>query len=197
MTTIVHPVILNIDPNLDMNGGPMFSSEITQPLSGETGTAANWDEALWEWTIRFVRESKDFSKALGFYLARKGPAFGWEFYDPFDNRDDDNEGIGMVKTFADSKRYLCKKYPDVDDYNPYYRKIKLASNISYTGVSGTPLYDEETGEITGADSDGLATFDFLNPVVFMTDMMKIARDAATGEWADVTVRELRKFEVAT
>lgn len=194
-TTTVHPVELPIDAPNRMSGGPMFSSTLIEPESGATHVNANWSEALWEWSITVRREDAVFRALHGFFMARMGPAFGWLFEDPMDYKDNDNGGVGLVREFDDGFRYLCKKYPDVDDYNPYYRIIRMAreDTLEFAGTGGTPVYNPVTGKVTGAATDGTATFEFVNPVIFMTDICRIQRDPEIGEWADVVVRELRTF----
>lgn len=182
----------------------MFDTSVVVTESGDRGSAnANWQTPLWTWTLQFVRHSDDFGDLLGFFLARMGQAYGFFFKDPLDYSSDDNNGEGLVKTIATAsgnKRYLVKKYPDSDDYNPFHRIIKrpiLGTVVINGDVGGTPVVNYSTGEVTGASTDGTASFEFVNPVVFVTDVMNIDRDPATGEWADIVLNELRNYVLAT
>ncbi|MBW3636715.1 MAG: DUF2460 domain-containing protein, partial [Armatimonadetes bacterium] len=138
--------------------------------------------------------------AIGFFLARKGGGYAWWFNDPMDYAASASDGTGLVKTMPDGKRYLFKRYPDTDNYAPYERLIRcpIPGTISFSGVAGTPVANPHTGEVTGATSDGLATFEFRVPVVFTSDFMEAAREPGdAGSVWQVNIREIGKFSVAS
>ena len=190
------PVTFPDLPNVRLGGGPRFNTTLMPDGDGDDESQINWDKALWHWTLHFTKASQEFGRALGFFTARRGMGYGWLFRDPQDYRDSHLNGQGLVKTLDDGKRYLVKYYPDVDEYRPYYRiiRVPILASVGFTGVSGAPAVTPYTGEITGATSDGVATFEFVSPVRFATDMMNLERNKATGAW-DVEIQELRNFEV--
>jgi uncharacterized protein (TIGR02217 family) len=171
----------------------MYSTTMTEDEIGSDSSNSNWSEALWEFHVKFRRGSAEFGQALGFWLARRGPAFGFFFQDPFDFTDSDHDGVGLVRTFEDGKRYLCKRYPD--SYSPYHRIIRCPINLVMSGVGGTPVFNYETGEVTGAATDGTATFQYVNPVKFKTDLAEFERDPAIGDWINVVLREVRSYRL--
>ncbi len=188
------PVVFDVPPNVRLGGGPRFSTTLLTDGDGDDEAEINWDKALWQWSLHFTSESQSLGRALGFFTARRGMGYGWYFRDPQDNTDAHMNGVGMVKTLEDGKRYLVKHYPDVDNYRPYYRIIRVPSSLVFSG-GGSLAVNLDTGEVTGAAADGTATFDFVSPVRFATDMMNMERNKATGQW-DVDIMELRHFEVS-
>jgi uncharacterized protein (TIGR02217 family) len=189
----LHPVILPISPKIRVVGGPRFKNTYLEDAQGDPQSQIYWDKAKWEWTLRFVEESM--TSLIGFFLARNG--CGWFLKDDFDYRADFT--TGLVKTMPDGNRYLMKRYPDTDNFRPYERRIRcpLPGTIAFSGVSGSPVVDPYSGQVTGATGDGAASFDFVCPVIFATDFMEMERKPGdAGSTWQVQIKEIGKFSVA-
>ncbi len=201
MHYLLHPVTLQIEPQLRMSGGPRFSNTRMDDGAGQSQTIINRDEAIWEWTLQFKKGSRGFGDAMGFFLARAGGGLAWYFEDPYDRTHADNVGIGAIKQWEDGKFYLGKIYPDVDSFKPYFRRIRCPKpgTVQISGTGGAPVVNYQTGEVTGITKGGTASFEFLNPVAFMSDFFDVERAPgnAPGDWSGVTLGEIRKFTLAT
>ena len=200
MLITLHPVVLSITPQIRMNGGPRFKNTFLEDAQGDPQSQIYWDTARWEWALRFVGEDELMAIAHGFFLARKGGGYAWLFLDPLDQTDSDLGGVGRVEAAPDGKRYLFKVYADTDNYAPYKRRIRcpIPGTVVFSGVGGSPVVNPYTGEVTGATSDGNATFEFLNPVIFTSDFAEFEREPGdAGSMWGISIREVGKFQVAT
>ena len=198
MRITLHPTTLPIQPQMRITGGPRFSNTYMEDAARDPQSQIIWDEAKWEWQLRFIKGSRSFGQARGFHLARKGGAFAWWFFDPLDQFASDGDGRGIVQTLADGKRCIFKEYPD--DFAPYRRLIRCAVPGTVKTKSGTIVpFDLYSGEVltplaNGAELD----FQFRCPVIFATDFQEIehAPGNAPGEW-QVKIMEVGNFKVAT
>lgn len=197
MKYTLHPVTMPIGSNITLTGGPTFDTTLFRNAAGDAQPQINQEEALWNFQFNFIRESTAYDTITSFFLARRGMGYAFWVQDPFDHTDSDNGGTGRVKTMLDGNKYLVKEY--ADDFAPYYRIIRGADSesIEYSGVSGTPVYEPGTGKVTGATSDGNASFEFLVPVAFSTDVFEIERNAAIGTVSGIRMAEVRDFLIAS
>ena len=198
MRITLHPTTLPITPQLRIIGGPRFNNTYMEDASRDPQSQTYWDEAKWEWQLRFVKGSREFGVAKGFWLARKGGAFAWWFFDPLDQFATDGGGRGLIKTAPDGKRYVFKEYPDA--FAPYLRLIRCPVAGSVKTLAGANVStDPHTGEVLSAHPDGtLITFQFRCPVIFSGDFQEVehAPANAPGEW-QAKIMEVGKFKVAT
>lgn len=196
MPYIVDPIIFTIVPDGRLRGGPMLDVLLNENSAGGAQPQANWDEALWEWELKFTAETGDFGTAHGFWLGRRGMQYGWFFEDPLCHTSTQRSGTGKVLLADDSKYYLYVEYPDL--IRPYRRRIRRVKSDSWTlgGGAASGTVNEATGEVTGESiAAGTATFEFYCPVAFMSRKFEAEFDAATGEWSGVVVRELLDYTV--
>ena len=199
--TIVHPVTLDMPPQLKLDAGPVFQTDETADESGNTQGNVDWEYPLWAYTIQYRRKSANFRDIQNFFLGRRGRAYGFFWKDPTDNTD---EGHGSVKLVEGSYR-LVKTYPDKDGYNSFSRLVTrpVSGTVDISAVPGTDKsIDYETGIVTGTDvGEGVATFSFLVPVKFSTDSCRPSYSANVQgkelvDWVNVDMREIRNYVVA-
>src|SRR5205823_9824500 len=107
-----------IEIGQDASVAPGFSTNIVTSASGYEARNVNWTQAR----LRFdagpgVRGEAELETLLGFFRARRGPAAGFRFRDPFDNSsngmtasptpNDQTIGVGdgITDRFALTKQY--------------------------------------------------------------------------------------------
>lgn len=195
---IIHDVVLPADIQLEIVGGPNWNTSIVETGAGWSHANINWADALWYWKIKYIKRDVNFDPFIAFFLARRGRAYGFEFFDWTDHSDryrdqqnGINQSIGKVK-LIDGKYRLCKVYPD--PILPYTRIIQrpISGTVTLSGVEGTPVVDYNTGIVSGATSEGNAAFEFRVPVMFDSDRMEFKQDpAGVTEWTEVGIREVR------
>ena len=197
---IVHPVRLSFPPQIRLQAGPMFLLDQTGFASGFVHTNLAWEYPLWGYTLQYRGRNADFRDIQGFWLARRGGAYGFFAKDWTDYSD---EGYGYVR-LVDGVYRLVKTYPDVDDYSPFSRLITrpLEGTVSLSGVSGAPVVDYTTGIVEGATSEGTATFEFDVPCVFANNACRPTYEPNTPgaeitEWVSVELREVREYVIAS
>ena len=187
MATVIDPIRLVQMPQLKMQGGPAFSTQVIRTQSGWRQANQNWEYALWKMRIRYVRRVRgDFDEIIRFFLGRRGPEFPFLARDPADHRDD---GVGKVLLVNGVYR-LVKEYPDT--VRPYRRVItKPYGTINILGVPGTLALNTSTGIVAGATGPGTWTGEFDVPVCFMGDPMDYDYSVADiAEW-EAELEEVR------
>jgi len=175
-------------PQLEMKGGPMFSTGVIRTQSGWRQANQVWSDALWQIKLQYrYAFDGDFEQIVNFFLGRRGPAYPFLARDPSDYADD---GHGKVLLINGVYR-LVKEYPDA--IRPYRRIItRPFGEIVVAGVSGSGLaLDTDTGIIANATSSGTWQGLFDVPVCFMGDEMSYSYDPAMiGDW-QASLEEVR------
>lgn len=181
---------------IGLSRGHAFATTGYQNDAGDSQPLINQDEAIFAFTYRFKRYSEECANIQAFHLGRRGSGYAFWLADPYDYQDNDNAGAGKVVTMGDGNKYLVKAY---DEVRPYYRIIRgaLVETVEFSGVSGSPVYQPGTGLVTGATSEGEATFQFRVPVRFSTDVYKVNHDPTFGDIDGIDMVEVRRFEIAS
>lgn len=195
MAFSVDAIRLTEEANLEITGGPSFSTNVVQTKSGYRQANKNWQFALWKVRLRYIRRSGDFTPIIAFWLGRRGPAHPFKIQDPLDHTD---AGNGQVILHNGQYR-LAKVYPD--DVRPYTRLITspVSGTIALSGVakSGGGFctaadVNMTTGVIANATSTGTWTGQFDIPVAFTGDFFEYnMQPGGIIDCMDVMVEEVR------
>jgi uncharacterized protein (TIGR02217 family) len=185
---------------------PGFSTNIVTSASGNEFRNANWQQAR----LRFdagpgVRSDEDIGILLAFFRARRGPAVGFRFRDPYDFS---SNGMTAGPTALDQEigtgdgiqgRFELKKNYDGGEERRITRPVAGSVRIAVDGVelaSGWTL--EELGEIVfdSPPAEGAvvsAGFAFDVPVRFAEDRIEVNRATfLAGEAPSVPLVEIRE-----
>jgi uncharacterized protein (TIGR02217 family) len=200
MKTIVHPVVLELPIQLRLEAGPNYQTTETTDEQGNPQGNVDWEYPLWSFSLQYRRKSANFRDVQGFWMARRGRAYGFFFNDPTDNTD---EGMGSVKLVGSDYR-IVKTYPDKDNYSPVSRLITrpVSGTVDLSAVTGTDMtVDYTTGIVSGVTAEGACTFDFHAPCIFTNDScMPTYSPNIQGrelvDWVNVGLREIRDYVIA-
>lgn len=185
---------------------PGFSTNVVTTASGYESRNANWSQAR----LRFdagpgVRSDAELEELIAFFRARRGPAVGFRFRDPYDFSSngmsgtpgavDQNIGIGdgLNASFALTKRY------GEGEIRRITRPVAGSILIAIGGVeasSGWTLEDKGVVQFATAPAAGAtisAGFVFDTPVRFAEDRIEINRATfLAGEAPSVPLTEVRE-----
>jgi uncharacterized protein (TIGR02217 family) len=195
-----------IEIGQDASVGPSFSTNIVTSASGHEARNANWAQAR----MRFdagpgVRGESELETLLAFFRARRGPAAGFRFRDPYDNSSNgmtaaptsgDQEigtGDGSTDRFA-----LLKRYGTGEDRR-ITRPVPGSVRVAVAGAEVTIGWTLEDGgivqfaEAPAAGVDITAGFLFDVPVRFADDRIEVNRSTfLAGEAPSVPLVEVRE-----
>lgn len=199
-------VLFPIEIGQEASVAPNFSTNIVTAASGFEARNVNWSQAR----LRFdagpgVRGDAELETLLGFFRARRGPAIGFRFRDPYDNSSNGmtemptalDQAIGTGDGAADQFA-LAKSYGAGEQR----RITRPVSGTLHVAVDGTEL---ETGWMLG--DKGVIQFDqppaagavvtagflFDTPVRFAEDRIEINRTTfQAGEAPSVPLIEIRE-----
>ena len=202
---IIQAVIdgISLPENIEHNatGGPRFNTSIFIGANGFEQRSTNWVRQLGRWSINLgYREDTDpdFLAVLNAFYAVRGNSFGFLFRDwsDFSARDQplalvpDSTGIYQLQ-----KIYTA-------GVGSYARKITRPEAgtvvIRLAGVLQAATVNYKGGVISGIPSGCTASFRFLIPVRFDTDLLDIAveRGANPPEPGVVNVQSVDIVEIA-
>lgn len=188
------------------SGGPMWSTEVVQTISGKEQRTSPWTYPLHRWDVsQGVRTATQFAELRAFFLTVRGRLHGWRFKDWTDYTATHTDGL--VSGITSTTFQLVKRY--TSGSQTLDRKIvkPIASGFELKN-SGTPLVlttdytlDATTGIVTTVTSKTAANLtwagEFDVPMRFDTDHLQaqiVARNLTAGlihEWSAVPIVELR------
>ncbi len=199
-------VLFPIEIGAEASVAPNFSTNIVTAASGYEARNVNWTQAR----LRFdagpgVRGDAELETLLAFFRARRGPAVGFRFRDPYDHSsnamtgvagandqpigtgDGVNQGFALIKTYgAGEERRITR---------PVAGTVRVAVNGSEM-VSGWSLLDHGVVQFAtppAANAAVTAGFQFDTPVRFADDRLEINRATfAAGEAPSVPLIEIRE-----
>jgi uncharacterized protein (TIGR02217 family) len=199
-------VLFPIEIGQEASVAPNFSTNIVSSASGFEARNANWAQAR----LRFdagpgVRGDAELETLLSFFRARRGPAVGFRFRDPYDNSSSGMTGvpaptdqaIGTGDGTTDSFE-LVKTYGSGEQR----RTTRPVAGSVRVAVNGTELVTGWTLEAKGviqfdsppaAGAAVTAGFLFDTPVRFAEDRIEINRSTfLAGEAPSVPLIEVRE-----
>jgi uncharacterized protein (TIGR02217 family) len=185
---------------------PSFSTNIVTSASGYESRNANWAQAR----LRFdaglgVRGDAELETLLAFFRARRGPAVGFRFRDPYDHSSNGMTGpptpgdqvIGTGDAESD-RVALVKRYGESESRRitrPVPGSVRIAVNGSEL-TSGWTLQEKGVIEFTVPPATGAAItagFLFDVPVRFAQDRLDVNRATfLAGEAPSVPLVEVRE-----
>lgn len=195
---IIHDILLPVGYR-SLKGRPNWSTTIETDGGGGDESQINWDQALYEYDVVYLRsnfpDTGAFERLVTFFHGRRGRGYGFLVFDGNDNTDMwEGESQGLVK-FIDGAYRLVKCYPDT--VNPYYRLItrpivdeevvdalaalnppQVASVVVLGGGAAEGTLDPETGIVTGIEEEGTWSGSFLVPCRFVDDHLEYENQAA-------------------
>jgi uncharacterized protein (TIGR02217 family) len=190
----------------DASVGPSFSTNIVTSASGYEARNVNWAQAR----LRFdagpgVRGEAELETLLAFFRARRGPAIGFRFRDPYDNSSNgmtapptpNDQQIGTGDGLVD-RFHLLKRY-GVGEERRITRPVPGSLRVAVNGLEMTSGWTlEDTGivqfaEAPAAGKSVTAGFLFDVPVRFAEDRIEVNRSTfLAGEAPSVPLVELRE-----
>lgn len=195
-----------IEIGQDASVSPNFSTNIVTSASGYESRNANWAQAR----LRFdagpgVRGEAELETLIAFFRARRGPAVGFRFRDPFDNS---SNGMTGVPTPADrsigtgdgvTDRFSLSKEYGSGESRRITRPVAGSVRIAVAGTeltTGWTLGDAGFVEFATAPATGAAItagFVFDVPVRFAEDRIEVNRSTfLAGEAPSVPLIEVRE-----
>jgi uncharacterized protein (TIGR02217 family) len=183
-----------------------FSTNVVTTLSGHERRNSSWSDARLSYDVGpGVRSEVELGVLLDFFRARRGPAIGFRFTDPFDfssngmvgaaNMLDQQIGVGdglrtsfpLVKNYgiAEQVRRITTPKPD---------SVSVA--INDVAATGWTVVDKGVVDFATAPSPGsivTAGYMFDVPVRFAEDRLEISRATfGAGDMASVPLVEIRE-----
>lgn len=204
-----HPVLFPVDISYGSAGGPQFSTDVVETISGFEQRNVNWSQARLRYNVAYgVRSAAQLETLLAFFRARQGKAYGFRFRDWTDYQScpaaaspaplDQNlgSGDGTNKMFALRKAYTSGA---TTVYRLITKPVAGSIRVALNGVeqlSGWTI-DTETGLVTftAAPASGVsvtAGFLFDVPVRFDSDTLSLSLDSyGVGSANGVDLIEVR------
>jgi len=199
-------VLFPIEIGQEASVAPGFSTNIVTSASGFEARNVGWSQAR----LRFdagpgVRGESELQTLLGFFRARRGPAIGFRFRDPYDNSSNGmteaptatdqsiGTGDGVNSAFA-----LVKKYGS-GEQRRITRPETGTVRVALDGIelsTGWTLDDKGVVRFDAAPAMGAAVtagFLFDTPVRFAEDRIEVNRATfLAGEAPSVPLVEVRE-----
>lgn len=195
-----------IEIGQDASVAPNFSTNIVTSASGFESRNANWAQAR----LRYdagpgVRGEGELETLIAFFRARRGPAVGFRFRDPFDNSSNGMTGepapldqlIGTGDGAGD--RFMLSKSYGSGEQRRITRPVAGSVRIAVDGIeatSGWVLAEMGAVEFTDPPPTGsriTAGFLFDVPVRFAEDRIEVNRSTfLAGEAPSVPLVEVRE-----
>ncbi len=192
------------------NGGPRWATQIAVSVSGWEKRGSRWKDALHEYNAAFgVRHMSDMEELKAFFLAVRGPAYGFRYKDwadyktssasnPVTSVDQDQMvGDGVITEFQLVKNYDAGFTYARDIIKPVTGTVRVAVDASplVEGVGYT--VDSTTGLVTltaapAVDAVVTAGFEFDVPCRFVSDVLSTDLVQYQNGAANVAIMEIRQ-----
>jgi uncharacterized protein (TIGR02217 family) len=199
-------VLFPIEIGQEASVAPNFSTNIVTSASGYEARNANWSQSR----LRFdagpgVRGELELQTLLAFFRARRGPAVGFRFRDPYDNSSNgmtgspapNDQAIG-IGDGATNRFPLVKSYGSGEQRRitrPLAGSVRVAVNGTEL-TTGWTLEDKGVVQFSSAPATGAAIsggYLFDTPVRFAEDRIEVNRATfLAGEAPSVPLVEIRE-----
>lgn len=204
-----HDIRFPLDIAFGSQGGPRFSTTVTELASGAEQRNINWSETRARYDISTgIRADADVDEVLHFFRARQGRAFGFRFKDWADFSSSPTQSqptpFDQLLASADGLKVefnLTKSYGEAPDV--YVRRIaKPVPGSVRLGVDGVEVtsgftVDGGTGVVTfdsppTAGAAITAGFEFDVPVRFESDALNLSvENFKAGAVGSISLLEIR------
>jgi uncharacterized protein (TIGR02217 family) len=195
-----------IEIGQDASVAPGFSTSIVTSASGYEARNVNWAQARLQFDAGpGVRGEAELETLIAFFRARRGPAVGFRFRDPFDNSSNGMTGTptptdqaigtgdGATTQFALVKIYGTGEHRRIT--RPIAGSVRVAVNGTEV-LTGWTLQDKGVVEFDEPPEAGAAItagFQFDVPVRFAEDRIEVNRTTfLAGEAPSVPMVEIRE-----
>jgi len=195
---------IDIGRNAEMTAE--FSTNVVTTMSGHEQRNSSWSDARLRYDVGpGVRSQDELEQLLAFFRARRGPAVGFRFSDPFDNSSRDmiepptmvdqtlGEGDGVRTAFP-----LIKTYGLNGQVRRITRPVASSVVVALGAVRATGWVLEAGGVVrfTSAPPVGAvvtAGFRFDVPVRFANDSINVGRASfGAGDMPDIQLVEIKE-----
>ena len=183
-----------------------FSTNVVTTMSGHERRNSSWSDARLRYDVGpGVRDENELGVLLNFFRARRGPATGFRFGDPFDFSSNDMTGAptmvdeilgvgdGLRTSFA-----LLKNYGDSEQVRRITRPKSGTITVAINGAAATGWSLAEYGVVVfetapAAGAAITAGFQFDVPVRFADDRIEVSRATfGAGDIPSVPLIEIRE-----
>jgi uncharacterized protein (TIGR02217 family) len=195
-----HEIRFPLDISYGAMGGPEFSTDVVEMLSGYEQRNRKWAAPKLKFNIGIgMRSEDDLSEVLHFFRARAGRAYGFRYRDWMDYQAQNEfigTGNGLITEFQLQKKYssggytemrLIKK-PVTSTVKIYVDAVEVSSGWSLDSTSGKVVFDvsPEIGKTITAN------FEFDVAVRFAEDHLEITLESfRAGHIPDISLIEVR------
>lgn len=183
-----------------------FSTNVVTTFSGHERRNSSWSDARLSYDVApGVRSENELSVLLDFFRARRGPAVGFRFSDPFDFSSHGMIGapsmLDQILGIGDGLRTsfaLVKNYGDADQVRRITRPRPSTVVVAVNGTAATGWTLDDLGVVvfeTAPESGAEVTagFHFDVPVRFAEDRIEVSRATfGAGEMPSVLLVEIRE-----
>jgi uncharacterized protein (TIGR02217 family) len=183
-----------------------FSTNVVTTLSGHERRNSSWSDARLSYDVGpGVRSEAELGLLLDFFRARRGPAIGFRFTDPFDFSSNAMTGtptmLDQQLGVGDGLRTsfpLVKIYGDDDQARRITRPKNGTVVVAWNGVNATGWILAETGVVefeTAPPTGAIITAGYLFdvPVRFADDRIEVSRVTfGAGDMPSVPLIEIRE-----
>jgi uncharacterized protein (TIGR02217 family) len=183
-----------------------FSTNIVTTLSGHERRNSSWSNARLSYDAGpGVRSEAELGQLLSFFRARRGPAVGFRFTDPFDNSSNAMTGtpnsLDQSLGLGDGVRTafpLLKTYGLDGQVRRITRPVAASVLVAVNGVTATGWSLAAGGVISFASAPPVgavvtAGYRFDVPVRFASDQMDMARATfGAGDMPNIPLVEIRE-----
>jgi uncharacterized protein (TIGR02217 family) len=183
-----------------------FSTNVVTTLSGHERRNSSWSNARLSYDVGpGVRSENELGELLSFFRARRGPAVGFRFSDPFDNSSSGmsgnpnmlDQGLGLGDAVRTTFPILKTYGPD-GQIRRITRPVAASVTIAVNGVVATG-WSLNAGGIIGfatappAGAVITAGYHFDVPVRFASDRIDVARATfGAGDMPSIPLIEIRE-----
>ena len=204
-----HDVRFPLSLGFDAVGGPEFSTQVAELVSGHEQRNLLWAQGRLRYDAGIgVRSEADLRSLLGFFRARRGQAFAFRFRDPMDwtsaPSGDEVSPRDQLLGLGDGSNLrfpLVKRYGSMgaEEVRRITRPEEGSVQISVNGVARSTGWQLLPGGIVqfeeppAAGAEVAAGFRFDVPVRFATDRLDVSLSGVrSGEIPNVPVLEVRE-----
>ena len=183
-----------------------FSTNVVTTMSGHERRNSSWSDARLSYDVGpGVRDDRELGVLLDFFRARRGPATGFRFTDPFDFSSNVMTGpptmIDQILGTGDGLRTrfaLIKNYGDAEQVRRITRPKPGTLVVAKNGVAATGWSQADQGIVVfdTAPASGVAVtagFAFDVPVRFADDRIEVSRATfGAADMPSVALIEIRE-----
>jgi uncharacterized protein (TIGR02217 family) len=201
-------IIFPLEIGRDASASAEFSTNIIKTLSGHERRNSAWADARSSYDVApGIRSDSELGTLLAFFRARRGPATGFRFRDPFDNSSNGMTGTpqsadqmlgtgnGLKTAFALIKQYGVGASAQ---RRPISRPVAGSVIVAVGGTASTAWTLAEGGKVVFDTAPATGTivtagFRFDVPVRFAEDRIEVNRFSfAAGEMPSVPLIEIKE-----